>query len=67
VQRRRGPEAAEAEVVDLLVAPGQFGEGTVQAAVGAHRGDDSVDDREGEAAGAQDGDEVGGALFGRAE
>lgn len=52
-------------MVDLLVAPGQVSEGMVQAAVGAHRGDGGIDDRERGAAGAQDGDEVGGALFSR--
>ena len=53
-------------MVDLLVASGQFGESAFQAAGGTDRGDDGIDDREWEAAGAQDGDEVGGALFGRA-
>jgi hypothetical protein len=50
MQCGRGLQAAEAGVVDLLVAPGEFGEGTFQAAVGAHRGDDGVDDQDGEAA-----------------
>jgi hypothetical protein len=60
VQCGRGLEAAEAEVVDLLVTPGQVSEGLFHAAVAAHRGDGGVDDREGEAAGAQDGDDGGG-------
>ena len=63
VQGGRGFEAAQADLVDLLVAPGQLGEGVLHAAAGSHRGDGVIDDRESEPARAQDGDEVRGALF----
>jgi hypothetical protein len=45
-----------AELVGLLVSPGQFGESARHIAAGEQHGDDCVDDREREAAGAHNRD-----------